>query len=313
MIINKRFIKPSGTYIIALSGGPDSVALLHALSEIQKEYKLTLYTAHLDHEWRSNSQEDATFCKELSELYNISCIIQKASELSVKPFLNGSKEAEGRALRRAFFKKIAEEKHADGVFLGHHALDQIETFFIRIIRGATISGLCGMKEQEGIYIRPLLHVSKEHIDAYVKEHQLSYVIDPTNSSNAFLRNRLRNNALPALTQVDSRFLSHTIKTMTHLEQVEQYLEKETLKEYEKIVTNGSLSYDLFSKADSFLQPRIISLWLQKNAPSFTLTERFIFEVIKFIKSPQGGRHQLSPEWCIAKKQGQAKIIIQDRQ
>ncbi len=157
----KGLIHDGARIIIGLSGGPDSVFLLHALAQLRTTRKLFLVAAHLDHEWRTESAQDMQFCKTLAESYAIPFVAKKISQLSLSYKSNGSKEEYGRKARRFFFESLAQEYNADAIALAHHADDQQETFFIRLMRGATVSGLYGMKPKDGLYIRPLLSIKKK--------------------------------------------------------------------------------------------------------------------------------------------------------
>ena len=122
----------------------------------------------------------------------------------------GSQEDRGRRLRRTFLEKIAKEHSADAIALGHHQDDQQETFFLRLIRGASITGLAGMKPRHGLYIRPLLDCKKESILTYLRTEGLSFLHDSTNEDDSFLRNGIRLNVLPALRSCDGqiRYIAH---------------------------------------------------------------------------------------------------------
>ena len=161
-----RIIEPNSTIVVGLSGGPDSVCLLHVLRQLQEEYGLVLIAAHLDHEWRNNSKEDARFCKQYAESLGIHFVEAKASEIVGVRKYNGSKEELGRRLRRSFFESVMQKNNGHSIALGHHANDQQETFFLRMMRGASIAGLSGMKPKERGYLRPLLGCHKHEILEY---------------------------------------------------------------------------------------------------------------------------------------------------
>src|SRR3990172_2797015 len=127
-------------------------------------------------------------------------------------------------MRRFFFESLVKEYNATSIALGHHADDQMETFFMRLIRGAQISGLIGMKPKNKLYIRPLLSISKAEIVNYLDENNISYMIDSTNQSDAFLRNRIRNAAIPTLKQADPRFENQFQRTLGNLQETESFLE-----------------------------------------------------------------------------------------
>ena len=189
--LHRLDLKGDNTILVALSGGPDSVALLHALCQIRNQFKIKPVAAHLNHEWRPEAQLDAEFCEELCQKLNVAFTLEKLSELKFNMPWNGSREAQSRQIRQLFLNQVAQRNNASYIALGHHLDDQIETFFMRLIRGSSSNGLTGMKQLQKQYWRPLLEVSKAEIYNYLAEHQLNFCIDSTNESDLFLRNRIR--------------------------------------------------------------------------------------------------------------------------
>lgn len=308
-LINSSLFSSHKKLIIGLSGGPDSVFLLHQLVALQASQKLSLLVVHLDHEWRTESDKDATFCKQLCEQLNVPLISKKSSELQYTAPKKGSREDEGRSLRRYLFETVLKEHNADAIVLAHHADDQRETFFIRLIRGTTLTGLCSMKEHDGQYIRPLLHIQKSDIMNLLKEHNLLWIEDASNASDNYLRNRIRNYLIPALQKCDVRAETQLSRLITSLQETESFLEKLTIKTFNSIVSGQILNISVLKAVHPVLQKRVITLWICMQAPTFTLTESFLDEILRFLESPRGGTHQLGINWCIIKKQNAAKIVI----
>ena len=139
-----------------------------------------------------------------------------------------------RVLRRSFFESAARDHAAESIALGHHQDDQQETFFLRLIRGASIAGLAGMKPTEKKYIRPLLGVYKNDILEYLKKNNLAYIVDSTNESEVFLRNALRLKALPALRSCDDRFDKNFEKTHAHIQETDAFIARLVQKSFEEI-------------------------------------------------------------------------------
>src|SRR5260221_9609791 len=137
-------------------------------------------------------------------------------------------------MRRYFFEKVLQEHNADCIALAHHAQDQEETFFIRLIRGSSLTGLTAIKAKHGHYIRPLLETNKSDILAWLHENNIPYATDTTNDSSDYLRNRIRMNVLPALRTCDDRFATNFLSTLNRLQSTEQFLEQLTLKTFEDI-------------------------------------------------------------------------------
>jgi tRNA(Ile)-lysidine synthase len=301
-----HLIHDGNIIIIGFSGGPDSVFLLHYVHERRKHRPLTLVAAHLDHGWRPDSAQDASWCKNKAASLQIEFVQAHASDFAdqVKP--EGSQEDYGRQLRRAFFQHVAHQFNATSIALAHHADDQQETFFIRLVRGAHLAGLCGMRPRSGLYIRPLLEISKAEILAYLDANNISYLCDPSNESLSFLRNRIRHMVIPALRAADQRFDQNFFRSLTALQDVEDFLEETTKKIFNEIIEkeeSTTLKLSEFQKLPPLLQRRILIHWLIVHKIPFTLTESFIHEILRFIasKSPSA-QHQLGPSWFLEKKQ-----------
>jgi len=304
----QTFFSNGSKVILGLSGGPDSVFLLYALSELKKQGSIELVAAHLDHQWRENSAADALFCKKICEALDIPFISEKASHLAIDIKSNGSQEEVGRKLRRFFFEKIAGEKQANFIALAHHRQDQQETFLMRLIRGSSISGLCSMKAIDGLYLRPLLHINKDEIVHYLDKHTIEYLHDPTNTSDMFLRNRIRSQVIPGLRMCDNRFDAKFDSTINHLRQEDNFLQKLTQETFDKIFifdqpTNiyvGKLTQ--LKLLDPVLQRRTILIWLIKEKIPFAVSNTFIQEIMRFINSSRGGSHIIGTNIVVYKKQ-----------
>lgn len=299
-----NLLKPHTTVVVGLSGGPDSVCLLHILYKLKDHYTIKLIAAHLDHEWREESHEDALFCANLAQHLGIPFVSAKASNITLEKKPRGSQEELGRMLRRCFLESVTQEHSASAIALGHHYDDQQETFFIRFIRGASIAGLASMRPQSGIYIRPLLFLTKAQILDYLKEHTLSYRQDYTNLSESYLRNRIRHILLPAFRQCDTRFDTTFASTLNNIQETDNFLERYAQKAFDSSahMREGRLWLDKekFFSLDPFLYPRILVLWLCRANVPFTPTNRFFNEIIRFIKRPGSGSHRMHPTWSLVK-------------
>jgi len=298
---------PKPTIILGLSGGPDSVFLLHILNNLRNDGAIDLIAAHLDHQWRPDSVKDVEFCAQLCQKLNVNFISAQASSLATIKN-NGSKEELGRKLRRAFFEQTRISHNADLIALAHHRDDQQETFFLRMLRGATLSGLTGMNAIERLYVRPLLHVSKQEIVAYLDTNKIAYVTDPTNISDQYLRNRIRNSLIPAIKQCDTRFDQNFKKTLDHLQAEDEYLQQQTTANFQTIFSlNDTLGHfvgktKLLADQHPVMQRRIILYWLIQEKVPFTPSADFINEILRFLLSERGGTHQIGQTIMLHKKQ-----------
>jgi tRNA(Ile)-lysidine synthase len=309
--------------VLGLSGGPDSVFLLYVLYELKKQKKIDLVATHLDHQWRAESWQDVEFCKKLCRTLDVEFISYKADELGVAFKSNGSKEELGRKMRRFLFDKVLSDTGSQFICLAHHLQDQQETFFLRLLRGASLSGLCCMREFDGKYLRPLLNVNKKEIIEYLDlsfhseldsvsganySNFPKYLIDSTNTSQDYLRNRIRSNVLPALESVDSRFGDKFKTTVKLLQQEDDFLNLLAVQAFNDIFTFDSKVNHWVGNLLKFKQlqvvhaRRLILYWLIQEKCAFNVSTNFLDEIIDFLCSPRGGSHQVGASWSVFKKQ-----------
>ena len=291
--------------ILGLSGGPDSIFLFEILKRLNEEKSLKLIVAHLDHEWRKESKKDLEFCLNLCNKFKIPFFSSKSSDLKLNLKFNGSKEEIGRKQRLYFLNKILKEQDGNFIVTAHHQQDNFETFFLRLIRGTSLRGLIGMKKINNKYLKPLLSVKKQDILNYLDENKIKYLIDETNNSDNYLRNRIRKYVLPAMLQCDERVNKNFEKTLYNLKEANNFLEKIIEDNFKKIFKSqkqtkiGNL--ELFKKQDLFLQKQLIIYWLIKEKIQFNPSTSFIEEIIRFLSSNRGGKHSIGINCIIHKK------------
>jgi tRNA(Ile)-lysidine synthase len=193
---------PARRYLVGVSGGRDSVVLLHQLTNAG--YR-RLVVCHLDHQMRGReSKADAAFVKRLAAKLKLECEIGRIDVAALARKSKQSIETAGRMARYEFFARIARRRRCRTIFLGHHADDLVETFLINLFRGAGPVGFGGMRsvasrKVEGVeleIVRPLLGVWRTEIDAYVKGHRIEFRDDATNETLAPVRNRMRHRIIP---------------------------------------------------------------------------------------------------------------------
>lgn len=184
--------------LVAVSGGVDSVVLLHLLWCVAERYGLQLQVAHLDHRMRPCSGDDVRFVQQRCAELALPCHIEAIDVPQLAARQKSSLETAARAARRAFLQRIAERIGARLIALAHQRGDQAETFLQRLLRGSGASGLGGMRSLQGLWWRPLLDCGREQVLAYARQHNLSWVEDESNADPSYLRNRLRHQLLPEL-------------------------------------------------------------------------------------------------------------------
>ena len=180
------------TVLVAVSGGADSVALLHILRELAPTFSLALYVLHVDHGLREESVRDAEFVQALGVRLEVPVVVER---VEVGP---GSVEAAARDARYAALEAWADRLGADRIAIGHSADDQAETVLMRLLDGAGVRGLAGIPPRRGRVIRPLIETRRHVLREALTAAGLNWVEDETNRDPKFLRNRIRHELLPLL-------------------------------------------------------------------------------------------------------------------
>ena len=212
----ERDFPASARYLIGVSGGRDSVALLHWLVDLGYE---KLIVCHLNHQLRGQSSDaDARFVEKLAGKYQVDFELGAANVRALAKKKKMSIETAAREARYSFFAKAAKRHGCRTIFLAHHADDLVETFFINLFRGAGSAGLVAIRESstrriddvELTIVRPFLPVWRKEIDSYVREHRLRFREDATNKNLNPLRNRVRHRVIPYLEKMLGRNIRLTI-------------------------------------------------------------------------------------------------------
>lgn len=192
-------IAPGSHVLAAVSGGADSVALLHMLKALRDTGAVRLTVAHFEHGLRgAESLSDRDFVQELCHLWQIPCTVGQGDVREWAKSRHIGLEEAARELRRAFLHKACKEVGADCIVTAHHASDQVETVLMRLFRGSGPTGLRGMRVTHGLWRKPLLSRTREELRAYCREHSLSWREDSTNAAEGTLRNALRLRILPQI-------------------------------------------------------------------------------------------------------------------
>jgi len=199
------------TVLVAVSGGADSLALAHALSVESKEFVITVIGVTVDHQLQEQSGAQAEKVVAQLKNFGLDCIIKK-----VNVDLKDGLEASARAARYSALQETADEKSAVAVFLGHTRDDQAETVLLGLARGSGTRSLSGMAHHNGVYVRPLLEITRDQSERYCEEVKLQYWSDPHNENPNFSRVRVRNVALPALETSIGPGISEALARSAHL-------------------------------------------------------------------------------------------------
>ena len=221
-IQNRHLFLRGQKILVAVSCGVDSMVLLHALSLLANKMRWQISVAHFNHQLRGRSSDaDERLVRKTAAALNLPVIVERAD---VKAFAKKSKlsiEMAARKLRHEFFARVARERKISTVAVAHHADDQVELFFLRLLRGAGCEGLAGMKwrspspaDKTITLVRPLLDLTKAGLLHFARENKISFREDATNAASDFLRNRIRNQLLPLLAKnYQSGFAKSVLRLM----------------------------------------------------------------------------------------------------
>ncbi len=259
----KQELPKNSKIVVATSGGPDSMCLLDHLLKIKNQKQLTLICAHVNHQLRKESAQEALMVKNYCDQNNI--IFEM---MTIDHYEKGNIENIARTKRYTFFEKLIDKYKASYLITAHHGDDLIETILMRIVRGSNLKGYAGFNKitnmnRYKIY-RPLISVTKEEILNYVNKNNIPYALDKTNKDNTYTRNRFRNNVLPLLKNENKKVHQKFLNLSNTLSMYNEYIDKQVNQKLKKIYQNNVLNLDKFSKEDYIIKREIIYHILEKE-------------------------------------------------
>ncbi|MCQ6563709.1 tRNA lysidine(34) synthetase TilS [Paenibacillus mendelii] len=289
----ERLWEPGDTIVVAVSGGPDSTALLDILQRLSQAQRLSLVAAHVDHGFRG--EESALEAESVRRFAEGLGVRFEAAFIDIPAFIEETRmnaQAAAREKRYLFLHEIAQKYAASRIALAHHADDQAETVLMRIIRGTSPSGLAGISlrrtEKNVELIRPLLRMNKSDILRYCEERDLTYSEDSSNAKRHYFRNSIRLDVLPALTKYNPQ-LSDSLVRLAELASAEdEWMNAETRASYGRHVklVQGGCQIDRKAMLDLHvaLQRRLIKLILNYMGLE---TETTSFDGVETIRTAAG--------------------------
>ena len=239
-----HLIEAEDKLVIGVSGGPDSMALLHLLVTLKKEKKIDyqmLIVAHVNHMLRKEAEQETQYVEQFCRLYEIPCLVKKVKVEELAQKEKKGTEEMGRIVRYQFFEEVRQKEKAQKIVTAHQANDNAETVLMNLLRGTGIAGLKGIEpirtNEEGIvFIRPLLNCTKKELEEYCEEKNLQPKIDISNQENVYNRNKIRNILIPFLEKEWNPNIIVTLNRLSDLARQENhYLEKQTKQAYEEML------------------------------------------------------------------------------
>jgi len=222
-IARQKMLSHGDRVLVGVSGGADSVALVHILHRLSTGLNLRIGAAHLNHALREkDADRDAAFVRTFARRMGLPCFDDRLDVARQQQNRGGNLEEAGRQARYRFFTQTAQREGFNKIALGHHADDNAELVLMNMLRGAGPMGIAGIppSREPGI-IRPLIHVKRFQIKAYIKDNHLDYVEDASNQDTRFLRNRVRHELLPLLTEAYNPRVADALVRMASISRVEE--------------------------------------------------------------------------------------------
>ena len=286
-----NLIEKNDKVVIGVSGGPDSICLLHLLYSIKKELGFEIVVAHINHQIRKVADSETEYVKDFCKNLGIECFVKKEKK--------GTEEA-GRQVRYDFFEDVAQKTNSNKIATAHNSNDRAETVILNILRGSGISGLKGIEAmRDNKYIRPLIFTKREKIEEYCQENNLNPKIDESNMENIYNRNKVRNIIIP---YIEKEFNKNIIQTINRLSDVateeNEFLQKLTEEQYNTISTidNDTIILDLkkFNHLELVIKRRLILYTINEAIHTTNGIEKVnIDDIIKLCKNNIGNKY-LSP-------------------
>ncbi len=255
-LMNESKITNNDTIVIGVSGGPDSMMLLHLMIELRKQKDIKLICAHINHNVRKESIKELQFVKEYCSKNNIIFETMTLDKIDKNNF-----HQVARTIRYDFFKVLIKKYNAKFLMTAHHGDDLIETILMRLVRGSSLRGYAGFTRETKMVgykiIRPLISITKEDILSYCKINKLKYVSDLSNQKDMYTRNRFRKYVLPALKKEDINVHDKFYKFSQLLNEYNDYVDKQVTTIIKNVCTNNEIDITKFLKQPHLIQTKII--------------------------------------------------------
>ena len=277
--------------VVACSGGPDSMFLLNLLKSLN--YKIIC--AHVNHKARKESDQEYQFLEEYCKKEDI---IFEGIELT--GYVNGNFEKYARDFRYSFFETLLKKYESSILMTAHHGDDLVETIMMRLVRGSSLKGYAGFlsesKKKNYRIIRPLVYLTKDYILQYNKEHNIPYVLDDSNNSLDYTRNRIRHKVLPVLKDEDNLIHEKLLSFSEELNDAYSFILGYTKNSLKKVFVDNVLDINKFSKEDEYLQRQILNYILSMLYPDnlYLVNSNHVTEIFKLIKSPKPNLQLMLP-------------------
>ncbi|AEG13854.1 tRNA(Ile)-lysidine synthase [Desulfofundulus kuznetsovii DSM 6115] len=306
-----HMISPGDKVLVGVSGGPDSVALLHLLWRMKEELQISLAVAHLNHMFRGEeARADARLVEGLAKSLGLPVHVEEFDVPAYRERTGLSAQDAARRVRYRFFEEVARRTGASRVALGHHADDQAETILFNFLRGTGLAGLKGIPPVRGKYIRPLLDIRRREIEDYCREHSLPVREDASNKKTIYTRNRIRLELIPRL---EADYNPRLVDALVHLGHIcreeNDYLEEQAALLYGRALKTQKEHYLLFAVTELLSSPpalvrRVLRRAWRHLTGEVDLSYLQVESLLALLHNPAGGKVVELPRGVRASRQGQ---------
>lgn len=283
--LNNELVLENQTVVTAISGGPDSMALLHILIELRKTKNFNIVCAHVNHKLRVESENEKILVENFCNKNNIIFEYMEINNYSA-----GNFHDQARQIRYKFFDEMVMKHNAKYLFTAHHGDDLIETILMRISRGSTLHGYSGFNKINKVnnyyVVKPLVFVTKQQLLEYVETNGINYAIDKSNEKDVYTRNRYRKYILPFLKEENKNIHKKYLKFSEQLQKNENFIDEELNKILPEVVSNQKLNISKFLNLNIVLKERIIQTMLENEYTEnlSLISDKHISEILNLINS-----------------------------
>lgn len=291
-IKDNNLLSSGDRVIVGLSGGADSMCLVHVLCMLSDRLGIETAAAHMNHNIRGKAAEcDAKVAEQLCEKLGIRFFYrsEKVKEYAIKRSI--SEELAGRELRYRFFEALQSEYGFNKTATAHNKNDSAETLIMNFMRGSTVSGLCGIPVKRGNIIRPLIDVERHAIEEYCIENGLPYVTDSTNLEQIYTRNKIRLGLIPYIQrEFNSNFINTVTANARIISEENEYINSEAQKNFRKLNKNGSLEISGLNNLSAALKRRVVVMLLNESCGSTSdFSSKAVEDILELCAKNQTGK------------------------
>lgn len=289
------------TVLVGLSGGPDSVCLLHVLHSLGPEFNLKLNAVYINHGLRPDeTPRETEFCREICEALSIPFVTRAIDVRTYSKERGMNKQEVARELRYGVLEEIASETSAGRIALGHTADDQLETFLMRFFRGAGPKGLAGIPPVRGKIIRPLIETLRSEIEEFLGERKIEFIVDSSNLREDYTRNKIRLSIIPEMRKINPNIVETASRIMEIMREEEGYFDLIVTKTLMKLISRKTESrIELFLVPLISMEKVILRRILRRAIHETRGLRGFEFahveEIIGLIKTGQAGDRLYLPK------------------